>query len=397
MVAPGPRRATTQAAPVARPVATAPAQAVAGAPKRSAMPMIAAVAVVLVVLLGGGAWFFLLRGSAPAPNTQTAQTATPTTAGTPAVAPSGAASPTAIPPAAPVQPAQTAPPVQTPPPAPQPGQSAQTQAVPPVTQPTVPPAQPAQSAADNTPPAPAPQVASAGLDTIRQQVAQLAASQRCAVVNGGVTDGGNVMLAGLAGTSAADALRQGLSGITNPGAVDWRISSLDPIFCPALDTLHPIVPAFGAAGPRLGLKLAEGRTRLSDGQHILPRLVMPDFRGSLRVDYVGHDGTVLHLYPQVADPSQHMTADPARVFQPGEAVNLGDPGPGHPAWEVGPPYGTDMIIAIASSQPLFERPRPSNVEQLADYMRDVQAAVEAAQRRNVRLTGSAMTVDTLAK
>jgi hypothetical protein len=56
-----------------------------------------------------------------------------------------------------------------------------------------------------------------------------------------------------------------------------------------------------------------------------------------------------------------------------------------------------MIVAIASSQPLFERPRPGNVEQLADYMRDLQAALEAAQRRNVRLTGSAMTVDTIAK
>ena len=83
------------------------------------------------------------------------------------------------------------------------------------------------------------------------------------------------------------------------------------------------------------------------------------------------------------------------MFQPGETVDLGDPGPGHPAWEVGPPYGTDMIIAIASSQPLFDRPRPDNVESAADYLRELQAAVEAAKRRGVRLTGSAMAVDTI--
>ncbi len=192
-------------------------------------------------------------------------------------------------------------------------------------------------------------------------------------------------------------MRQGLGGITIPGAVDWRVHSVDPIFCPALDTLHPVAPAFGGAGPRLGLTLADGRTRLSDGAHILPRLVMPDFRGSLRVDYIGHDGTVLHLYPQVADPKQHMTADPPRVFQAGEVVNLGDAGPGHPAWEVAPPYGTDMIIAIASSQPLFDRPRPDNVETAAEYLPELQTAVESAQRRNARLTGSAITVDTLPK
>jgi eukaryotic-like serine/threonine-protein kinase len=362
MVAAAPRRPAA-ARPVAAPRA---AQAVATAPKRSALPMIAAAVVVVVLLLGGGAWFFLLRGSAPASNAPVAQNATPAT-------PSAPAAPTPAAPAAP-QPTQTTP-TQTPP---QP-------------QPVVP-------ATDTTPPAPAPQQsASAGLDTIRQQVAQLAASQSCALVNGGVQDGGNVTLTGLAGTSAADALRQALGGITIPGAVDWRVSSVDPIFCPALDTLHPIVPAFGAAGPRLGLILANGQTRLHDGEHILPRLVMPDFRGSLRVDYVGHDGTVLHLYPQVADPKQGMTADPPKVFQPGETVSLGDAHAGHPAWEVGPPYGTDMIIAIASTQPLFDRPRPDNVESGAEYLRELQAAVDAAQRRGARLIGSAMTVDTIPK
>jgi len=253
-------------------------------------------------------------------------------------------------------------------------------------------------APDNTPPAPAPQQsASAGLDIIRQQVAQLAAGQNCALVNGGVQDGGNVMLAGLAGTSAADALRQALGSITIPGAVDWRVNSVDPVFCPALDTLHPIMPAFGASLPRLGLTLADGKTRLRDGEHILPRLVMPEFRGNLRVDYVGHDGTLLHLYPQVADPKDGLTADPSRAFQPGETVKLGDPSPGHRPWEVGEPYGTDMIIAIASSQPLFDRPRPDNVESAAEYLRELQSAVGSAQGRGARLVGSAMTVDTVAK
>ncbi|HTB45824.1 MAG TPA: protein kinase [Acetobacteraceae bacterium] len=373
MVAAAPRRPAASAAPAAaRPAATpAAAQAVATAPKRSALPMIAAAVVVVVLLLGGGAWFFLLRGPAPASNTPVAQNTTPATPSVPA-----APTPAAATPATPA--------------APQPTQTAPAQA-PPQPQPVAP-------ATDNTPPPPAPQQsASAGLDTIRQQVAQLAASQSCALVNGSVQDGGNVTLNGLAGTSAADALRQALGNITIPGAVDWRVSSVDPIFCPALDTLHPIVPAFGAAGPRLGLMLANGQTRLRDGEHILPRLVMPDFRGSLRVDYVGHDGTVLHLYPQVADPKQGMTADPPKVFQPGETVSLGDPKAGHPAWEVGPPYGTDMIIAIASTQPLFDRPRPDNVESGAEYLRELQAAVDGAQRRGARVIGSAMTVDTIPK
>jgi serine/threonine-protein kinase len=386
--------APAPAAPAtARPV-TAPA---AAAPKRSALPMIAAIAAVVIVLLGGGVRFLLLRGPARAPAAHTAQNIMPTTPAEPATstAQASAAGSSAVPPAPP--PTQTAnpapagasasPPTPTPAPALASVKTAQ----------TPPPPQPVAPAADIRPPAPNAQVAGAGLDTMRQQVAQLAAGQNCALVNGGVGDTGNVTLDGLAGPSAADALRRALVGVTIPGAVDWRINSVDPIFCPALDTLRPIVPAFDATGPRLGLTLADGRTRLRDSEHILPRLVMPDFRGALRVDYVAHDGTLLHLYPQVADPKQHLTADPPRMFQPGEAVRLGDPSPGHRPWEVAPPYGTDMIIAIASSQPLFDRPRPDNVESATEYLRELQAAVEAAQSRGVRLAGSALTVDTVAK
>ncbi len=192
-------------------------------------------------------------------------------------------------------------------------------------------------------------------------------------------------------------LRQSLTGIVPPGSVDWNVRGVDSFFCPALDIVHPIVHGFGAGAAQLGLDLVGSNTRLRDGEHILPRLVMPNFRGQLRVDYVAHDGVVLHLYPQIADPNQRMTADPPRVFAAGETVKLGDPSPGHPAWEVAPPYGSDMIIAIASTQPLFSRPRPSNVETATDYLRELQTAVDEARSRGVKLAGGALVVDTLPK
>jgi serine/threonine-protein kinase len=425
MVAPSQRRPAAAAAPApSRPVPPPAAAVPDVAPKRPALLMIAGVVAVVVLLLGGGAWFFLFRGSAPAPSTPIALNTAPAsgtatgsgtpTPGTPATGTPATDTSTTGTPAtdtsatgtsttgtsttgtsttgtlAPAPPATSgAAPTSTPPNLAQANPTLVPLAPPPVGPTT-------ENAPQTTAPPPGP-TASAGLDIIRQQVAQLAAGQNCAVVNGGVQDSGNVTLSGLAGTSAADALRQALGGITIPGAVDWRVSSVDPVFCPALDTLHPIVPAFGASGPRLGLALADGKARLHDGERILPRLVMPDFRGYLRVDYVAHDGTLLHLYPQVADPKNGLTADPPRLYQPGETVKLGDPSPGHRPWEVGEPYGTDMIIGIASSQPLFDRLRPDNVEAAAQYLRELQAAVEAAQRRGVRLAGSGVTVDTVAK
>jgi len=383
MVAPSQRRAPppTASATAARPPAASasPAAAVpATAPvRRSAMPMIAAAVVVVLALAGGGAWFFLLRGNpasapVPAPTAQNnppnaPQVATNTTPASPSPSPSPSIAPAPQP---------------TPTPA-----AAQPPSTPAPTQPT--PAPP-----PNNPPQ---QLASAGVDTIRQQITDLSLKQPCLLVDGTVRPNGDVTLTGLGGQSEAAAFRQALDSITNPGAVDWRVGAVDSGFCPALSTLQPIDPMFGTAGSHLALALAEGKTRLRDGERILPRLVMPDFRGRLVVDYVAHDGTLLHLYPQLADPSQHMTADVPRTFQPGEAVDLGDPRAGHPAWEVGPPYGTDMIIAIASSQPLFDRARPGNVEQAATYLRDLQQAVDAARQRGAKLVGNAITVDTLPK
>ncbi len=237
------------------------------------------------------------------------------------------------------------------------------------------------------------QVASVGLGAVRQQLDQVIARQNCSVLNGTVEASGTIALGGLAGTYAADSVRQALAG----RPLDWQVTSVDPYYCPALDVVHPIAAGTGVIGSQLGLTLASGKVPLRDGQRILPQLVMPDFRGYLRVDYVTHDGAVMHLYPQVADPSQRITADPQHAFAAGTTVKLGRPSPGHPEWLVGEPYGTDMIIAVASSRPLFSQSRPSNVESASAYLAALQSAVDTARRSGDRLAGSAITVDTLPK
>ncbi len=386
---------------------SASGQAAAVATKRSATPMIVVAAVVVLLFAGGGAWLFLFRSS-PSPPTpgrlpagtveqpQSAQAAGASAASpVPAVLATQAQSPPAPPPAsaggAPLSASAGAAPPST----------TANAARPPTTAGAAPPSTTASAAPPSTTASAAPpqalKVASVNLDLIRNQVVQLASSQQCAIVDGDIGHDGAVTLTGLAGVSAADALRQGLAGLTFPAAVQWQVQSVDQSFCQALNVLHPITASFNPAAPRLGLTLVGGNTRLRDGEHILPQLVMPNFRSHLVLDYIAHDGGVLHLYPQVADPSQNLWADPPRTFAPGELVNLGVVRPGHPAWEAGPPYGTDMIIAIASSQPLFARSRPANGEDPPAYLHALETAVQAARARGDQLAGSAITVDTLPK
>ena len=236
------------------------------------------------------------------------------------------------------------------------------------------------------------QLAAAGVSGLRNQVAQWAASQNCALLGGDVRDGDAVLVSGLAGSRAVQELRQGLSALAPSGQIDWRVNGVDQAFCPTLDALRPAMAAFGSSGPHLGLQMAEGKSRLHDGEAVRVRLLMPDFAGALRVDYVGHDGSVQHLYPQLADPKAHIQADAPRTYAPGEAVNLSNP-----AWTISEPYGTDMIIAVASSAPLFASPRPDNAESADSYLRDLQAAIETARQHGVHVAGAAVTLEALPK
>jgi hypothetical protein len=231
---------------------------------------------------------------------------------------------------------------------------------------------------------------------IRDRLASIVATQPCAFISGTVSNGGMIALRGIAGPGGQDNLRQDIATQGIPGQIDWRAATADKVFCPALDILQSISPPFGSGEPRLALTLANDLTALRDGQHIRPRLVMPGFPAFARVDYIAHDGNVQHLYPQIADRNG-VVADKPRLLAANEHLNLGDPPPGQPAWEVGEPYGTDLIIAIASSQPLFDKPRPSNVERSDVYLRDLAAAVASARAAGAHQVGNGLLVDTMPK
>jgi serine/threonine-protein kinase len=355
--------------------AAAPAQ-------RSSKPLIAVgAAAALLVMIGGGGWWFLQPTPAPEPPSS------PTASVAESPASSGPSANQGN--AAPRPPAPNTPPGPTPAPIGQSGNAfgvagAAGQGGPPAEAKREPPptsaAQPPKS-----------QMAIASLDALRRQVAQWVSSRSCAVLGGDLTDDGALAINGYAGNRSIDELRQGFSSFVPPGQIEWRVHGLDPVFCPALNLLHPIAPGFGAGSePRVGLQMADGKTRLRDGEHIRVRLAMPAFAGHLRVDYVAHDGSVEHLYPQRADPAHGIAADPPRTFRAGEQVNLENA-----AWLIGPPYGTDMIVAVASSEPLFQRPRPSNEELAEDYLRALQTEIDNLRLRGGRLAGAAITLEAL--
>jgi hypothetical protein len=271
------------------------------------------------------------------------------------------------PPAAP----ESRPPISPPPPAAPPpiDRFAQSPRQPAVTAPPAPPSAPARAPEPPAAPAPAQQVAAAPTaGALRSAIAGALSEARCALIGGDMDGPNRARLTGYAqagGGEAALRLRLASAGVPT-GAIDWGVRGFEGPYCQALDTLRPFADAFGASPSGLDLSLPGGRTRLVLGDLLTVNLAMPGFPSYLRVSYFTHDGEVVHLHPTPTDPS--------RAFGPHARLALGDPANGGPRWEVGPPYGTEMIVAVASERPLFTTSRPE-AEQSDAYLAALAAAL----------------------
>jgi serine/threonine-protein kinase len=209
----------------------------------------------------------------------------------------------------------------------------------------------------------------------------------CSLVRGTATED-RLTLRGVVGRGAPErALRAAVAGGAGALPSDWRVASFDAPFCTALDTLRPVAQAFGTAGT-MSVSLAGEATRLRDGELVTVVVNGPDFPAYVYVSFLVHDGTLAHLHPTPTDPSRAVPA--------GGALRLGDPAIGGPAWAVGPPYGPDLVIAVASSVPLFDRPRPDD-EDTGAYLGALRTALDQARRRGARLAVDAWLLETVAR
>ena len=338
---------------------------------------------VAVLALVGGIGYFLLSGGqpdppvpAPDPIPRERPVPAPAPLPLPPVTPTPAPIPPVTPPPAPVEPVAPAPVPPRPPP------------------PVVPVPEPI--------PIPAPRPAIPAVPW-EGRIAALLRETPCSALVGelGV---GVVEIAGVASKPATDRFNQAFSGLGIPDLTRLqRIGQVSPAFCSVLDMLRPITPPFGDPRARLSLRLRGDPVYLRKDNRIEPLIVMGDLRGRLTVDYIVRDKNstrltmVYHLYPQVANSKAGLDADPPREFEPGDLLKLGEKTPGHQVWEVDGPYGTDMIVAIASEQPLFARPRPDYFEPAEQYLRDLKQAIEDAKRREIRVEAAAVALETRLK
>ncbi|SDB72024.1 serine/threonine-protein kinase [Belnapia rosea] len=231
--------------------------------------------------------------------------------------------------------------------------------------PPPPPVQPTQIATPTPPPMPAPPSPAPLPAPDAHAIAASLRQLPCNLVQ--VTSAGRTAtVAGLASTASADAMRRSLAlpGLPS-GAVTLALDSFEAPYCGTLDLLRPVA-ALGDAPPNL---VFTSSNPLREGQGLRFSVSTPTWPARLHVAYVTESGDVGHLVQ--GGPPQ----------PPNAAAPFGD----GTRWSATAPFGTDMLVVIASEAPLFpQRRRGERLEEfeiaLAGALRDAQESGRVAAR-----------------
>ena len=206
------------------------------------------------------------------------------------------------------------------------------------------------------------------------------AGQRCAVLS---LDPGTMQVHGPIG-SDLEAAKSAAAVAAGELPLTFAAVPVPGLYCDGLDAVRDAAAQPDGAPALLALTIngASGRVRLADRSKIAPRVVAPRFATYFTIDYLSNDGSMGHLYP----PSK------AAPRPAGAALQL----TGRESGGVGPPFGTDVVIAIASAQPLLTYPRPKT-ETIDQYLGALKAAVSDAKAQGAATAGGVIVVDTAAK
>ena len=130
-----------------------------------------------------------------------------------------------------------------------------------------------------------------------------------------------------------------------------------------------------------------------DGDQIVLTVTQsPRFDGFLYVDYVDPDGSVLHMLPAPRQPDN--AANAGDTITVGEAAS--ETNSKGQVFKISPPFGTQIIVALATKRPLFAAPRPRS-EPAADYFAALRKALDAQAQDGSDATSSYALLQTLPK
>jgi len=210
---------------------------------------------------------------------------------------------------------------------------------------------------------------------------------QCARLSTQVSSAGDVQVGGYIGSDADKAaVEQRLRSLPDIGRIDNRISVMRSPLCDALDLLHGAIssPPNGPTSPTIDAGGAAGT--YFEGESLRISVTAPSvYDGYLYIDYVdGQEGYVVHLFPNELRPDNAVRA--------GSRVDIGLLPKEAEDYVVRPPFGTNLIIAVSTPEPLFTglRARVEVQDEARNYLAELQRRLQdlAADGNQNSLFGS---------
>ena len=220
------------------------------------------------------------------------------------------------------------------------------------------------------------QPAAPDLDTVRAIVREILAEFQCANTTANLSGDGSLSISGFVSSREdLDKLRLKMSrleGITN-FSEDLAVHPRP--FCEMLVMLQRHQPPGISPALQTRLELNNPGRRYKQGDYLVVSATLGRaFDGYLYIDYLDSDGTVVHMLPSPKRLQNGVHA--------GQKVVVGAEGPdprGYFSYEIEPPYGPGLIVAITSRQALFDTSSPrGHIETAAEYFPALRTALQAA-------------------
>jgi Sel1 repeat len=180
---------------------------------------------------------------------------------------------------------------------------------------------------------------------------------------------GKLAIAGyLAQGRAGSLLAPEVKTLFDRHAVELRVTEVEPNLCDALDAIAQTPSAVSSDDPMI-LRGGTGaeKDQFLAGDQLVIEIPPRDEDRFIAVDYFQHDGQVLHLVSG-GGPRVHLL----KARQPLVLAN--------PNWQIGEPFGQDMVVVLSSPQPLFPEERPF-LEPASDYVADLKVRQSAGDVR----------------
>jgi serine/threonine-protein kinase len=195
---------------------------------------------------------------------------------------------------------------------------------------------------------------------------RLLASFSCARLEVAKGEDGKLLVKGHIQPNDLAKLQRELGAVAGGVEITSKIETLAWPYCELIDTLTPFKHE-GGSGSDLLVGPAEHAPHYVEGEKLVLALTAPSYDAYLYVDYYQLDGGVVHLFP--TEPNQH------KPYPANQRLILGDSGEGNKEWQVQPPFGTEMIVIVATREAIFETIRPE-VESAKDYLPTLREAMK---------------------